>query len=80
MLLKGQKVKDQISGFEGLVTETKRYPNGTVHHLIRSGVGKLTKDLWFGENQLELLGKPIEPAKTEIAPKTAPVQKSKTKS
>ncbi|MGZ6477680.1 MAG: hypothetical protein ACXWQE_00180 [Bdellovibrionales bacterium] len=85
MLSIGQKVKDQISGFEGVIVAENRYPNGTFHYVVRRDLGETKTDRVFGESQLEVMEtageieKPVAKA-TEIAKtKKAGKKKNPTK-
>jgi len=56
----GDKVKDRISGFEGVVTGTTIYLNGCVRFIIQPKIdkdGKMPNPEWIDEEQLEVLEK-----------------------
>ncbi len=66
----GDKVKDSITGFEGIVTGIGRYLNGCVLVSVTSTDlkdGKPIESQWFDEQRLT-----EEPAATSGGPRSAP--------
>lgn len=63
----GERVKDTITGFQGIVTARCSYLNGCEQLLIQSQKldkdGKVIKGEWIDEPQLVVLEEPIEPIK-----------------
>jgi hypothetical protein len=64
----GYKVRDRVSGFEGIVTARLEYLNGCVQFCVMPKVGKDGKvdGIYFDSQQLEVLGEGlvVEPKKT----------------
>lgn len=59
----GSKVKDKISGFEGIATGRNVYLNGCIHILVSPKTdkdGKLPDGHWIDEPQLDIVGKGIQ--------------------
>ena len=59
----GDKVRDKVSGFEGIVTARTEWLNGCIRWSISPRVGedgKLPDDSWFDEQQVEVLEKDPE--------------------
>ena len=61
MIKLGDKVRDRISGFEGIATGTAEYLNGCKRILIEptnlDEDGKLLKSVWFDDVQVEMAQK-----------------------
>lgn len=61
MIKLGDKVKDKISGFEGIATGVAEYLNGCTRILIEPTSldedGKLLKSTWFDDVQVEVVKK-----------------------
>ena len=61
MIKLGDKVKDKISGFEGIATATGKYLNGCTRILIEPTKldedGKMLKAVWFDDVQIEVAEK-----------------------
>jgi hypothetical protein len=61
MIKLGNKVKDKVSGIEGIVTGRCEYLNGCVQFCVTTKVGKDNKGAspWIDEGQLVVLGQGI---------------------
>jgi len=61
MIKLGDKVKDRISGFEGIATGVAEYLNGCTRILIEpvklDEDGKMLKSIWFDDVQVEIVAK-----------------------
>ena len=71
MIKLGEKVKDSITGFEGIVVCRADYLNGCVQLQVQSQElkdGKIIKAEWIDEPQLIVLEKPLEPEETKDTP------------
>ena len=59
MIKLGDKVRDRISGFEGIATATGVYLNGCRRVLIEPAKldkdGKIIKSVWFDDVQVEVV-------------------------
>ena len=58
----GDRVKDEISSFEGIVTARSEYLNGCVSLLVQPeslDEGKKIKGVWFDDVQLRLVKKEV---------------------
>lgn len=59
----GDRVRDRISGFEGIVSAKSEYLNGCVRILVDpeslEDSGKLIKGAWFDDVQIELVEKSV---------------------
>ena len=67
----GAKVKDKISGLEGIATARIEYLNGCIQYAISPPVdkdGNIRKDWWIDEQQLEEL-EPKEETVTQLTNK-----------
>ncbi|MCJ7747862.1 MAG: hypothetical protein MUP27_08965 [Desulfobacterales bacterium] len=54
----GSRVKDQITGFEGIVRAVNYWDNGCVKYAVQGQVvkdGKIPECEWIDEQQLELI-------------------------
>ncbi len=57
----GRKVRDQVSGFQGVATSWTIFLNGCVRVSIQPPVdkeGKLPDEKWFDAHQLDLIDEP----------------------
>lgn len=75
-ILMGQKAKDVITGFQGIVTGKAQYITGCEQALLVPPVkpdGEFVSGNWFDEDRLDLVD-PLIPAlpKTANGPDTAP--------
>ncbi len=84
MINMGDKAKDRISGFTGIVTGVTRWLNGCVRFMLTPE--KLNKDgtpregQWFDDIQVVLVKDMREPAATRAGgPRPAPTQKADPK-
>lgn len=69
MITLGNKVKDKVSAFTGIVTARHEFLNGCVRYTVTPKVdkkGELREEKWFDEQQLEVVGDgvAIKPRKT----------------
>lgn len=60
----GMKVRDRISGIEGIATARTEFINGCVRISVQPKVDKKTNTLpaevWFDDKQLEITGKGVK--------------------
>lgn len=59
----GAKVKDKVSGIEGIAVARAEFINGCVKYVVQPPVdkdGKWVEDRWFDEESLEQIGEGIE--------------------
>ena len=57
----GNKVKDRVTGFEGIITGHSDYMNGCDHYLVQPPVtkeGAFQEAKWFDEADLQLVEEP----------------------
>ncbi len=57
-LSNGDKVQDQVTGFEGIIIGVSRYINGCTQYGVRPRVdkdGKMVDAEWFDEDRLEVI-------------------------
>lgn len=69
----GDKVRDQLSGFEGVISGRADYITGCNQYLVSQPVdkdGKHREGRWFDEQRLEL----VQRSHTTIAPLVAPAR------
>jgi len=64
MIKLGTKVKDIITGFEGIVTSKVEYLNGCIQYGVKpkmktKGDGKMPEANYIDEGQLEVIGKRV---------------------
>ncbi len=81
MIKLGEKVKDKISGFEGIACARSEYLNGCKRILIEptklKDDGSTIEGVWFDDQQIELIGPGIN-AETkpsggpQVTPRRAP--------
>lgn len=60
MIKLGEEVKDTITGFRGIAVSRVEWLNGCVRYAIQGKVnadGKVPKEEWFDETQLEVVKK-----------------------
>ena len=61
MITLGDKVKDRISGFEGIATAVAEYLNGCTRILVESTTldeeGKMLEAVWFDDVQVDAIDK-----------------------
>lgn len=57
----GSKVKDCVTGFSGVVTGRAEYLTGCRQYSVmgRAKDGKSGDGMWFDEDRLEIVGKPV---------------------
>ena len=76
----GKKIKDKVSGMEGMVVSITHFLNGCVRVSIQPPVdqdNKMQDERWFDYQQVEL----VEPKKVNVKPsRTGGPQTSKTPS
>lgn len=56
-IILGNKVKDKVSGLEGIAIARHEFLNGCIRYTVQQKVekdGKLPDEKWFDENQLEV--------------------------
>lgn len=68
MIQLGQKGKDKITGFEGIITGRAQYLYGCIQYCITPKIkADVIKDSqWFDEGRIEITGKGIEPKEVTI--------------
>ncbi len=62
MIILGSKVKDRITGFQGIATSRIEYLNGCVQYCVKPPVdkdGKIVDGEWFDDAQLTVVGKGV---------------------
>jgi hypothetical protein len=67
MFTLGQRLRDRVSGFEGIATGRLQYLNGCVQYLLRPKIGADGKTIdgeWFDDQQIEFVDEGIT-----VAPK-----------
>ena len=64
----GQKAKDKITGFKGIITGRASYIYGCDQYLIIPKLGKNGVRLaeWFDEGRIEIIGKGILPKEVRV--------------
>lgn len=58
----GQKLRDRVTGFEGIATSRLEYLNGCIQYGIKpqaAADGKMPDSCWIDEEQLELVDEGI---------------------
>lgn len=57
----GSKVRDVVSGFEGIATAEVKYLNGCKQYCVagKSVDGKVPENLYFDDAQIEIIGEGI---------------------
>ena len=63
----GSKVRDKITGFQGIVTGAAEYLTGCIQYAVKPPVdkdGKMIDAVWLDEDRLELLKDNGEPTVT----------------
>lgn len=68
MIKLGQKAKDKVTGFEGILTGMARYLYGCDQYCIVPPVidGKIGDSQWFDEGRIEVIGKGILPEEVRV--------------
>lgn len=58
MIRLGQKIKDRVTGFEGVAVGRVAYLNGCIQYLIKPEAreGKMVEEEWIDEQTLEVIG------------------------
>lgn len=71
----GNKVKDSVSGLEGITTCRCEYLNGCIQYSItpkvKAGATEMSTDVWIDEAQLVITGQGVAPdvVKKKVEPK-----------
>jgi len=73
----GDRVKDTITGFEGITTGRAEYITGCVQFVVVPPIkdGKLIESEWFDEVRLEFIEKGFTPNPTMVAKNPAGPQR-----
>lgn len=69
MIELGQKAKDKITGFEGILTGRAQYLYGCDQYVITPPAieGKCGNGEWFDEGRIEITGAGVAPASVQVA-------------
>ncbi len=62
MIKLGQKVRDRVTGFEGIATSRVEYLNGCVQYCVKPKTredGKMPEGEYIDDAQLEVIGKGV---------------------
>ena len=65
----GQKAKDKITGFEGILTGRCEYLYGCDQYLLTPSVdkeGKRQDGEWFDEGRIEIIGDGVKPEDVQV--------------
>jgi hypothetical protein len=64
MIELGNKARDKISGFEGVITGRAQYLTGCEQYVLQPPIknGEMQKSEWFDEGRLEVVGEGISAA------------------
>jgi hypothetical protein len=65
----GQKAKDKITGFEGILTGRAQYLFGCDQYCTAPPAkdGKIGESQWFDEGRIEITGKGVLPEEVQVA-------------
>jgi hypothetical protein len=68
MIQLGQRARDKVTGFEGVLTGMARYLYGCDQYCIVPAVkeGELKDGHWFDEGRVEILGRGILPEEVRV--------------
>ena len=68
MIKLGQKAKDKITGFKGIITGRAQYLYGCDQYCIvpAAAKGEIKEGHWFDEGRVEVTGKGIEPKAVQV--------------
>ena len=69
MIELGQKAKDKITGFEGILTGRCEYLYGCDQYLITPSVdkeGKRQDGEWFDDGRIEVIGAGVKPEDVQV--------------
>lgn len=62
MIKLGQKVKDKVTGFEGIAVSRVEYLNGCIQYCVKPFMtkkGEMPEGQYIDDNQLKVLGKGV---------------------
>lgn len=68
MILLGQKAKDKVTGFEGIITGRAQYLYGCDQYCLvpPAKEGEIKRAEWFDEGRLEITGNGIIPKDVQV--------------
>ncbi|MDO8972182.1 MAG: hypothetical protein Q7U74_15920 [Saprospiraceae bacterium] len=75
MIELGQKAKDKITGFEGIITGRASYLYGCDQYVLSPAVdekGLIIKGEWFDEGRLEITGTGVNAADVQVEKRGGP--------